>query len=68
MEDYLMKMFITEHDGMTLPTMADKKTWYALFSKNIKLFHDIMLCAPLDEDIDKYIYLEYEELSPFAES
>lgn len=68
MEDYLMKLFITEHNGLTLPTMADKKTWYALFSKNIKLFHDTMLCAPIKQDIDKYIYIEYEKIYPFEES
>jgi len=42
MEDYIAKMQMTFSDLMVLPTMADKKTWYAIKSKNLHLIHDIM--------------------------
>ena len=36
MEDYIAKMFMLFQDRLVLPTMADKKTWYAIkFGDNI---------------------------------
>lgn len=40
MEDYLSKMFITQNDQLVFPTMADKKKWYSIQAKNLKLCHD----------------------------
>lgn len=39
-EDYLAKMLFTHEDKITLPTMADKKTWYAI--EGVKLFHQML--------------------------
>lgn len=43
MEDYLCKMTLTFNNMLILPTMADKKTWYAIQQKLIKLPHDLVL-------------------------
>ena len=43
MEDYLSKLFMTESDQLIFPTMADKKTWNSLTSKNLKLQHDVLI-------------------------
>lgn len=45
MEDYLSKMFMTEADQLIFPTMADKKTWNSLTSKNLKLQHDVLVVS-----------------------
>lgn len=52
MEDYIAKLIMTSKDMLVLPTMSDKKTWYAIKSSqydkdgkevsNIKLVHDVM--------------------------
>lgn len=42
MEDYLAKMNMTFNNLMLLPTMADKKTWYAIKSNKIKMVHDLI--------------------------
>lgn len=42
LEDYLAKMMMTHNDMLTLPTMADKKTWYAIQCKLLKLPHDLI--------------------------
>lgn len=39
-EDYISKMVLAHNDRIVLPTMADKKTWYAI--SGVKLFHDIL--------------------------
>lgn len=43
MEDFLSKMFMTQHDELIFPTMADKKKWYSLRSSKLKLVHDVVL-------------------------
>lgn len=42
LEDYLAKMTMTFNDMLTLPTMADKKTWYAIQQKLISLPKDLI--------------------------
>lgn len=41
-EDFLSKMEITFNNMLTLPTMADKKTWYAIKQKLLCLPHDLI--------------------------
>ena len=65
-EDYIAKLCMTEDDQIIFPTMADKKTWNSLSSKNIKLTHDTMIISPLNRDINKYIYQEYELIKPYV--
>lgn len=64
-EDYLAKLCMTEDDQIIFPTMADKKTWNSISSENINLTHDTVLISPLDRDIRKYIYQEYENINPY---
>lgn len=64
-EDYIAKLCMTEDDQIIFPTMADKKTWNSLSSSNIKLTHDVMVISPLNRDINKYIYQEYEHVNPY---
>lgn len=64
-EDYIAKLCMTEDDQIIFPTMADKKTWNSLSSENIKLTHDTMLIAPLNRDVNKYIYQEYQMFVPY---
>ena len=64
-EDYIAKLLMTEQDQIIFPTMADKKTWNSLSSPNIKLTHDVMIIAPLEKDIRKYIRQEYELINPY---
>lgn len=61
LDDYLSKLFMTENDSIVFPTMADKKTWYSLSSKNITLCHDIILKvkpSELDASIKKRLCKE----------
>lgn len=61
LDDYLSKLFMTENDSIIFPTMADKKTWYSLSSKNIELCHDIILKAipsEIDTDVKKRLCKE----------
>lgn len=39
-EDYISKLTLAHNDRITLPTMADKKTWYSI--TGVKLFHDML--------------------------
>ena len=41
-EDYIAKMQMTFNNMLTLPTMADKKTWYAIQQALLKLPHDLI--------------------------
>lgn len=41
-EDFLSKMQMTFNNMLTLPTMADKKTWYAIKQKSLCLPHDLI--------------------------
>lgn len=41
-EDFLSKMEMTFNNMLTLPTMADKKTWYAIKQKLLHLPHDLI--------------------------
>lgn len=41
-EDFLSKMEMTFNNMLTLPTMADKKTWYAIKQKSLYLPHDLI--------------------------
>ena len=41
-EDFLSKMEMTFNNMLTLPTMADKKTWYAIKQKLLCLPHDLI--------------------------
>lgn len=41
-EDFLSKMEMTFNNMLTLPTMADKKTWYAIKQKLLQLPHDLI--------------------------
>lgn len=41
-EDYIAKMQMTFNNMLTLPTMADKKTWYAIQQVLLKLPHDLI--------------------------
>lgn len=64
MEDYIAKMIMTEDNQMILPTMADKKTWYSLSHRDLKLVHDAMLVMPYNTFVQPYIYEEYEKQNP----
>lgn len=39
-EDYISKLTLAHNDRITLPTMADKKTWYSI--SGVLLFHDML--------------------------
>ena len=64
MEDYIAKMIMTEDDQIILPTMADKKTWYSLSHKDMKLVHDAMLVMPYQDTLMEYVYKAYEAEHP----
>jgi len=64
MEDYIDKMIMTEDDQIILPTMADKKTWYSLSHKDMKLVHDAMLVMPYEDTLMEYVYKAYEVEHP----
>lgn len=68
MEDYIAKLMMTEDDQIILPTMADKKTWYSISHKNLKLCHDAMLVMPYEDVINDYIFKYYEEQVPSPEN
>lgn len=61
MEDYIAKMIMTEKDQIILPTMADKKTWYSISHKNLKLVHDAILVMPYKDILNERIYEEYSK-------
>lgn len=42
LEDYIAKMLMTSKDMLVLPTMADKKTWYAISQQGLKMPHNIV--------------------------
>lgn len=42
LEDYIAKMNMTFNNMLTLPTMADKKTWYSIACKLLTLPHDLI--------------------------
>ena len=42
LEDYLAKMYMTQRDMLILPTMADKKTWYAISHPSLKMPHSLV--------------------------
>lgn len=67
-EDYIAKLCMTEDDQIIFPTMADKKTWNSLSSGNINLTHDTMIISPLNRDVNKYIYQEYQIINPYDKS
>lgn len=64
MEDYIAKLIMTEQNQLVLPTMADKKTWYSISHKNLKLCHDAMLVMPYKDTLEKHIYQQYEKENP----
>lgn len=68
LEDYLSKMWMTENNMLVIPTMADKKTWYALKStlfKKMGLFHhDLLVTQPNQKLINRSIYRAYNEINP----
>lgn len=49
-EDFLSKMEMTFNNMLTLPTMADKKTWYAIKQKSLHLPHDLITYNTETED------------------
>lgn len=53
LEDYLAKMTMTANDMLILPTMADKKTWYSISQKLMKLPHDLIT---YDMDSEEGLY------------
>lgn len=59
MEDYLAKLQMLERDQIVLPTMADKKTWYSISHKNLKLVHDAILFTPYKDVLNPIIYSQY---------
>lgn len=42
LEDYIAKMLMTSKDMLVLPTMADKKTWYAISQQGLKMPHNLV--------------------------
>lgn len=67
MEDYIAKLMMTEDDQIILPTMADKKTWFSISHKNLKLCHDAMLVLPYKDTLDTFIQKYYEKEQPRPE-
>lgn len=65
-EDYIAKMMMTEKDCIIFPTMADKKTWFSIFCKNLKLSHMAMLIFPDYDKQNDAIYSEYSKINPFT--
>jgi len=59
MEDYLAKLQMLERDQIVLPTMADKKTWYSISHRNLRLSHDAILFTPYKDVLNQIIYNEY---------
>ncbi|QWM90615.1 hypothetical protein [uncultured phage cr61_1] len=59
MEDYLSKLFMTESDQLIFPTMADKKTWNSLTSKNLKLQHDVLIVGTPKKLLMNFAKLEF---------
>lgn len=52
LEDYIAKMLMTSKDMLILPTMADKKTWYAISQQQMKMPHN---CVSYDNfQLDDY--------------
>lgn len=49
-EDFIAKMQMTFNNKLTLPTMADKKTWYAIEQKLLTLPHDLISYDVSTED------------------
>ena len=47
--------------------MADKKTWYSISHKNLKLCHDAMLVMPYKDIMEDYIFKYYKEEHPMPE-
>lgn len=68
LEDYLSKMWMSENDMLIVPTMADKKTWYALKSalfKKLELFHHELLISQPDASVlNAAIYRAYNNEHP----
>lgn len=68
LEDYLSKMWMSENDMLVIPTMADKKTWYALKSslfKSQSLFHhNLLINQPNPKILGKVIYQKYNDIHP----
>ena len=64
-EDYIAKMMMTEKDCIIFPTMADKKTWFSIFCKNLTLSHMPMLIFPDYDKQNEAIYSEYSKIDPF---
>lgn len=50
MEDYLAKLQMTLNNMMVLPTMADKKTWYSIQHRDLKMPHDLITWDKESED------------------
>ena len=65
-EDYIAKIMMTEKDCIIFPTMADKKTWFSIFCKNLKLSHRAMLIFPDYDKQNEAIYFEYSKIAPFS--
>ena len=42
LEDYIAKMYMSFSNMIVLPTMADKKTWYAISGKYLQMPHDLV--------------------------
>ena len=42
LEDYIAKMLMTSKDMLVLPTMADKKTWYAISQQGLSMPHNLV--------------------------
>lgn len=42
LEDYIAKMLMTSKDMLVLPTMADKKTWYAISQQGLRMPHNVV--------------------------
>jgi hypothetical protein len=48
-----------ERDQIVLPTMADKKTWYSISHRNLKLCHDAILFTPYRDVLNPVIFDAY---------
>lgn len=63
-EDYISKMVFTHNNYITLPTMADKKTWYAI--SGVNLFHDLVSkTKTVDVFTEDGLQTEYQQLSDY---
>lgn len=63
-EDYISKMVFTHNNYITLPTMADKKTWYAI--SGATLFHDLVSKTKVEDIItEEGLETQYTQLDDY---